>query len=187
LVVTGAEYVVLCFRLGLADESALRRFAAAVMPRLDAAGSDRCVVARVLPDGAAARRGGAIMLFRERRYRVAPGRLAAFNTFFLHYLLPVQVRHGATLVGCWQTDDGAAVVTLWAYRDQVAYHAVEAAVRADPDAAAAQRHRRAHLDPLVLGTEERFLTSTVPLALTALAHLATDTDSADGPGHGGTP
>lgn len=35
--------------------------------------------------------------------------LAAFNEFFRDHLLPVQIRHGARLVGRWQTEDNRVV------------------------------------------------------------------------------
>jgi hypothetical protein len=46
-----------------------------------------------------------------------------------------------------------------------------ASIRADPDSAITQHYRRQHFDPLILRTEERLPTSTMPLQLTALAHL----------------
>ena len=45
------------------------------------------------------------MLYRIRRYAAVPERLAAFNDFFSGYLLPIQVRHGARLVGRWEAAD----------------------------------------------------------------------------------
>jgi len=61
-----------------------------------------------------------------------PEKLAAFHAFFNGYLLPVQVRHGARLVGRWETDD-LEVIAVWEYDDLAAYERVDAAVRADPD------------------------------------------------------
>jgi hypothetical protein len=110
-------------------------------------------------------------LFRQRHYRVVPGKIDRFNRFFHDWLLPIQQRHGAIPIGRWQTEDGAEVIALWAYAGRARYRAIEAAVRADPASRAAQEHRQRHLEPLLLNTEQRFLTSTVPLGLTALAHL----------------
>ena len=115
------------------------------------------------------------MLFRYRRYQVVPGKTAAFNLFFQEWLLPVQLRYGAQLIGRWQAEDGAEIVAIWAYKDLDTYRAIEAQVRADPQSVAAQEHRRRHLDPLVGATEQRFMSSTVPLGATALAHLDAST------------
>ncbi len=81
------------------------------------------------------------MIYRVRRYAAVPERLAAFHDFFNGYLLPVQVRHGARLVGRWETD-GGEVIAVWEYDDKAAYERIDAAVRADPDSARAREHRR---------------------------------------------
>ncbi len=99
------------------------------------------------------------MLYRVRRYAALPERLAAFHDFFNDYLLPVQVRHGARLVGRWETDD-AEVIAVWEYDDLAAYERIDAAVRADPDSARAQEHRRS-LEPLFTKKHETFARSTV--------------------------
>ena len=49
------------------------------------------------------------MLYRMRIYSAVPENLAAFHEFFRDYLLPVQLRHGARLVGRWQTEDSRVV------------------------------------------------------------------------------
>jgi hypothetical protein len=97
------------------------------------------------------------LLYRVRRYEVLPGRIEAFNRFFHERLLPVQRRHGALLVGRWQTEDGAEVLAVWAYADRDAYRAIQAAVAADADSVAAQQYRREHLEPLVANVTERFM------------------------------
>ena len=111
------------------------------------------------------------MIFRCRRYTVAPGKTEVFTQFFRERLLPVQRRHGARLVGRWQTEDGAEIVAIWAYASHEAYRAIEARVRADPQSVAAQEYRRRHLDPLYTATTESFMRSTVPLEMTALGQL----------------
>jgi len=98
------------------------------------------------------------VIYRIRRYVAVPGQLRAFHDFFNECLLPIQVRHGARLVGRWQTDDHE-VIAIWDYDDMGAYERVAAAVRADPDSAAAQRHRRA-LGPLFTERHETFARST---------------------------
>jgi len=113
------------------------------------------------------------MLFRYRRYRVVPSKI----TLFKEWLLPVQTRHGAQLVGRWQTEDGSEIVALWAYESMEAYHAIERQVRDDPQSAEAQRYRRANLDPLVTEVKQQLVFSTLPLHLTALANLDRGTNA----------
>jgi len=97
------------------------------------------------------------MLYRVRRYAAVPERLAAFHDFFNAYLLPVQARHGARLVGRWETDD-AEVIAVWEYEDKAAYERIDAAVRAD--SAKAREHRNT-LGQLFTETHETFARSTV--------------------------
>jgi hypothetical protein len=94
-----------------------------------------------------------------RIYQAVTENLPVFHDFFRTYLLPVQLRHGARLVGRWETDDDR-VVAIWEYNDAAAYEQIQAAVRADPDSERAQ-DRRAHLPPLITATEEVFMTATV--------------------------
>jgi NIPSNAP len=88
--------------------------------------------------------------------------LPVFHEFFRTYLLPVQLRHGARLVGRWETEDGR-VVAIWEYDDAAAYEQIQAAVRADPDSERAREHR-ANLPSLITATEEVFMSSTVHAA-----------------------
>ena len=99
------------------------------------------------------------MIYRMRIYQAVPASLPAFHDFFRTHLLPVQQRHGARLVGRWETEDDR-VVAIWEYDDQDAYHRIQAAVRADPASAAAQQHRQS-LPPLFTEKDEVFMTSTV--------------------------
>jgi NIPSNAP protein len=99
------------------------------------------------------------MQYRMRIYHAVPQSLAAFNEFFHDYLLPVQLRHGARLVGRWQTEDNR-VVAVWEYDDRQAYERIEAAVRADP-ATQRARAQRARLPALFTATEETFMSSTL--------------------------
>jgi len=94
-----------------------------------------------------------------RIYQAVPDNLQEFHEFFRTHLLPVQLRHGARLVGRWETEDGR-VVAVWEYADRAAYERIEAAVRADPETATA-RQRRRELPPLVVTREEVFMTATV--------------------------
>ena len=72
---------------------------------------------------------------------------------------PVQLRHGARLVGRWETEDDR-VVAVWEYDDRESYDRIEAAVRADPDSWRAQERRRTDLPELFTSMEETFMTST---------------------------
>ena len=99
------------------------------------------------------------MLYRMRIYRAVPANLAAFHEFFREYLLPTQLRHGARLVGRWQTEDHR-VVAVWEYDDRRAYERTDAAVRADPATQQAQA-RRERLPTLFTAVEETFMSSTI--------------------------
>jgi len=94
-----------------------------------------------------------------RIYQAVPENLPVFHEFFRTYLLPVQLRHGARLVGRWETEDGR-VVAVWEYSDRAAYERIEVDVRADPDSATA-RQRRSELPQLILSQDEVFMTATV--------------------------
>jgi hypothetical protein len=99
------------------------------------------------------------MIYRMRIYRAVPEQLEPFHAFFRDHLLPVQLRHGARLVGRWQTDDGR-VVAIWEYDSAEACARIMAAVARDPAAARAQQHR-ATLGPLFTEREEVMMRSTL--------------------------
>src|SRR4051812_14138979 len=101
------------------------------------------------------------MFYRLRIYQAVPENAEVFRQFFLTRLLPVQLRHGARLVGRWQTEDDR-VVAVWEYDSREDYERISAAVRTDPDSVAAQQHRHRSLPPFFTGREEVFMTSTVP-------------------------
>ena len=100
------------------------------------------------------------MIYRMRIYKALPENLHAFHAFFRERLMPVQRRHGARLVGRWETEDGR-VVAIWEYDSREAYEQIETAVRADPESQAAQEFRRASLGPLFTEREEVFMVSTL--------------------------
>jgi hypothetical protein len=106
------------------------------------------------------------VFYRMRVYQAVRENLPVFHDFFRTYLLPVQLRHGARLVGRWETEDGR-VVAIWEYDDRAAYERIEAAVRADPDSRRAQQYR-AKLPVLMTSTEEIFMSSTVSVAAQTL-------------------
>jgi NIPSNAP len=112
-----------------------------------------------------------------RVYQAVRVNLPVFHDFFRMYLLPVQLRHGARLVGRWETED-SRVVAIWEYDDLAAYERIEAAVRADRDTRKAQQ-RRAQLPTLITATDEVLMHSTVAADLPA-SELATVLDSLEG-------
>ena len=75
--------------------------------------------------------------------------------FFAEYLRPVQVRHGARLVGRWRSPDHR-VFAVWEYNDIAHYEAVQLGVSSDPDSAEARRIR-ATMPPLYDSVEELIL------------------------------
>lgn len=99
------------------------------------------------------------MLYRRRIYRVRPEALASFNAFFAEFLLPNQLKHGATLVGRWVNEAKDEVMALWAYESRDSYERIQAAVRQDPLHERAQAERQ-RLGPLYLKVHEEFLTPT---------------------------
>jgi NIPSNAP len=99
------------------------------------------------------------MIYRLRIYQAVPDGLASFHDFFRDYLLPIQQRHGARLVGRWQTEDDR-VVAIWEYDDHVAYERIQAAVSVDPASRAAER-RRQSLPMLYTEKVEVFMISTL--------------------------
>jgi len=99
------------------------------------------------------------VIYRMRIYQAVPESLPLFHEFFRTSLLPVQIRHGARLIGRWETQDGR-VVAVWEYDDRAAYERIEAAVRLDPESAKAQQ-LRAELPQLAESQEEIFMTKAV--------------------------
>jgi hypothetical protein len=98
------------------------------------------------------------VIYRMRSYQTVRENLALFHDFFRTYLLPVQIRHGARLIGRWETEDGR-VIAVWQYDDRGAYERIDAAVRADPDSIRARQYR-AGLPPLITDQQETFMVST---------------------------
>ncbi|MGR7002031.1 NIPSNAP family protein [Yinghuangia aomiensis] len=123
------------------------------------------------------------MIYRMRTYQAVPDHLEAFHAFFRDHLLPVRKRHGARLVGRWQTDD-ARVVAVWEYDDRAAHDRIDAAVRADPDTRTALQLRRT-LPELFTSVEEVFMTDTTTHRL--LPHPRTPAAHGTEPGLGTGP
>jgi NIPSNAP len=51
------------------------------------------------------------MIYRMRIYQTVRENLPLFHEFFRSYLLPVQLRHGARLIGRWEAEDGRVART----------------------------------------------------------------------------
>jgi hypothetical protein len=112
------------------------------------------------------------MFFRSERYIVAEGKADAFASFFVRQLLPLREKYGARLVGRWQTEDEAEVLTIWAFPSADAARKIDEQIRNDPASAEAQAFQERYLDPLFHEVAEMPLYSTVPLDRTALAGLS---------------
>lgn len=95
------------------------------------------------------------MIYRMRIYQAVEDNLPLFHKFFRIHLLPVQLRHGARLVGRWETEEGR-VVAVWEYDDRETYERVQAAVVADP-ASRHAREVRQGLPPLFTEKDEVFM------------------------------
>ena len=101
------------------------------------------------------------MFYRCRIYKVIPEKVEIFNEFFRTYLLPTQLKHGARLVGRWQTIDGShEIIAVWEYDSEAHYQQVERAVRDDPNSKAA-RQKRKEIEPLFVERTEKFMVATV--------------------------
>jgi hypothetical protein len=99
------------------------------------------------------------MLFRMRIYQAVPANLPAFHDFFREFMLPVYQRHGARLIGRWETEDDR-VVAIWEFDDREACERVQAAVESDPDFIAAIKHKET-LPELYTEMKDVLMTSTV--------------------------
>jgi NIPSNAP len=98
------------------------------------------------------------VIYRIRTYTAVPENIERFHAFFRDFLLPIQLRHGARLIGRWASDD--RIVAVWEYDDIDAYHRIDAAVRADPDSAVARAHADT-LGPIYLSRDDQFMHSTL--------------------------
>jgi hypothetical protein len=90
---------------------------------------------------------------------VTPWARAGVSTTDRHPGIPVQLRHGARLIGRGQTEDNR-VVAVWEYNDRHAYERIDAAARANP-ATQQAREQRARLPMLITATEETFMSSAI--------------------------
>jgi hypothetical protein len=99
------------------------------------------------------------MIYRMRTYKAVQENLSSFHQLFREYLLPLQLKYGARLVGRWETED-ARVIAVWEYDSLEDYERINQAVRNDPDSIIAQQYRQS-LGQLFVEREETFMISTV--------------------------
>jgi hypothetical protein len=92
-----------------------------------------------------------------RIYSVSGDQAERLSKFFFDQLLPVQLKHGARLVGRWRSTDDR-VIALWEYDSTDHFESVQTAVSGDPDSIAAQA-LRASAPPLYDSREELMLTT----------------------------
>lgn len=102
---------------------------------------------------------GGHMIYRMRIYSGVAIHADAFNAFFNQHLLPVQLRHGARLVGRWHTEDDR-IVAIWEYDSRDAYQRIQDAVARDPESARAKAVRTT-LPQLFDSMHETLMESTV--------------------------
>ena len=82
-----------------------------------------------------------------------------FNHFFHTFLLPNQLTHGASLVGCWINESRTEIMAMWAYRDRADFERVDAAIRESELHQTAQNYRKT-LPSLFETSSEDFMEST---------------------------
>jgi 8-oxo-dGTP diphosphatase len=99
------------------------------------------------------------VIYRRKTYKIRPDMAEQFTAFFEQYLLPNQLKHGASLVGRWLTESRDEIVALWEYPSHEAYQRIQAAVRQDPMHITAQAVR-AELGELFVESREDFLEAT---------------------------
>lgn len=101
---------------------------------------------------------GLPMIYRMRIYKPDAERLETSHKVFYDWVLPVHQKHGARLVGRWQSEDGRIVV-LWEYDSRADCERVQRAVRDDVQSQGSEAERRAK-GLLDVEREEWLMTST---------------------------
>lgn len=99
------------------------------------------------------------MIYRRRTYKIRPEMAERFTRFFEEHLLPIQMKHGAVLVGRWLIGSRDEIMALWEYPSYEEYQRIDTAVRNDPLQRQAQE-ARSQLGELYLERHEAFLTPT---------------------------
>ncbi|WP_404330331.1 NUDIX domain-containing protein [Mesobacillus maritimus] len=70
------------------------------------------------------------MYYKRESFKVLPERVEEFQQLFEQYLLPVQVKNGAKLVGKWLTESNEVMV-IWEYPNQEEYQKIQQRVNKD--------------------------------------------------------
>lgn len=96
------------------------------------------------------------MIYRRKAYKIQPENLEKFNEFFLHYLLPNQLKHGAKLIGRWVSEDQSEIEAIWEYESKAAYDRIEEQVRND-DLHLQAQERRQELGELYTESKQDFM------------------------------
>lgn len=99
------------------------------------------------------------MFCRREIYRVSPGKVNEFNKFFDEYLLPIELKNGAKLIGRWVTESENEIIVMWDYTNYEEYLKIAERVKKDG------MHQRAQKQLLKLGhlsidSRQDFLHST---------------------------
>ncbi len=99
------------------------------------------------------------MFCRREIYKISPGRIIECNTFFNEYVMPIQLKNGAKLIGRWITEEENEILTMWHYPSYDDYLKIEERVKKD------ELHQQAQAQLLKLGklyldSRQDFLTST---------------------------
>jgi 8-oxo-dGTP diphosphatase len=93
------------------------------------------------------------MYYRRERYKVLPERVEEFQQFFEQFLLPVQVKNGATLVGKWLTES-TEVMVIWEYPSKEEYRKIQQRVNKDEMMKKMQEQVRCFGKPYEQSSEE---------------------------------
>ena len=99
------------------------------------------------------------MFYRMRTYRAVQENIGDFHRLFHDHLLPIQRRHGARLIGRWETEDHR-VISIWEYDSRDEFQRIHRDVRDDPDTAVAREIRRT-LGPLFIEKDDTFMIGVV--------------------------
>ena len=95
------------------------------------------------------------MYHRRETYKVLPDKIEEFQQFFEQFLLPVQVKNGARLVGKWLTES-KDVMVIWEYPSLEEYRKIQ---------------QRVHKDEMVKKMQEYILRSGKPYLQSSFEEL----------------
>ena len=114
------------------------------------------------------------MIYRKKTYEIDSSFLQAFNDFFHTYLLPIQWKHGAKLIGRWVTDGQKHITEIWEYESYDAYETIEAKVHRDELYQKAEENRSS-ITSAILSSKLEFMEATenyhVPRHIVAVSGL----------------